>query len=74
MAAALDRQDLLLTDAGPPPPGLGLAVLRSVLAVGGTSGQPRLALHILPTRHSNGSNNQQLDYWQWQHAKWRRDL
>jgi hypothetical protein len=44
LAAALDRQDLLLTDAGPPPPGLGLAVLRSVLAVGGTSGQPRLAL------------------------------
>ena len=36
--------------------------------------QPRLALHILRTRHSNSSNNQQLDYWQWQHAIWRRDL
>jgi len=42
LAAALDREGLLLADHGPPPPGLGLAVLRTVLAVGGTGGQERM--------------------------------
>ena len=43
LAAALDREGLLLADDGPPPPGLGLAVLRSVLAVGSTGGRDRAA-------------------------------
>ena len=47
LAAALDREGLLLAEHGPPPPGLGLAVLRTVLAVGGTGGQQRLAALLL---------------------------
>jgi hypothetical protein len=43
LTVALDQEDLLLAAPGPPPPGLGLAVLRTVLAVGGTSRQDRLA-------------------------------
>ena len=42
LAVALDQEDMLLAADGPPPPGLGLAVLRTVLAVGAT-GQERLA-------------------------------
>ena len=42
LTVALDHEDRLLAEPGPPPPGLGLAVLRTVLAVGGTSGQERL--------------------------------
>lgn len=42
LTVALDQEDLLLAAPGPPP-GLGLAVLRTVLAVGGTSRQDRLA-------------------------------
>lgn len=41
LAAALEREGRLLAADGPPPPGLGLAVLRTVLAVGG--GDHRLA-------------------------------
>ena len=43
LAVALDQEDLLLAAHGPPPPGLGLAVLRTVLAVGSAGGQERLA-------------------------------
>ena len=43
LAVALDQEDLLLADHGPPPPGLGLAVLRTVLAVGNAGGRERLA-------------------------------
>ena len=43
LTVALDHEDRLLAVSGPPPPGLGLAVLRTVLAVGGTSRQDRLA-------------------------------
>ncbi|HEY5784708.1 MAG TPA: hypothetical protein VIT65_08020 [Microlunatus sp.] len=42
LAAALDREGQLLAIHGPPLPGLGLAVLRTVLAVGGTGAQERL--------------------------------
>lgn len=48
LAIALDQEDLLLADDGPPPPGLGLAVLRTVLAVGSSaSHQDRLAPLLL---------------------------
>ncbi|HVK35375.1 MAG TPA: hypothetical protein VM428_06925, partial [Microlunatus sp.] len=43
----LDQEDLLLADHGPPPPGLGLAVLRTVLAIGSAGGQERLAPLLL---------------------------
>ena len=43
LGAALDRETLLLADHGPPPPGLGLAVLRTVLAFGSTGGRERMA-------------------------------
>ena len=43
LAVALDQEDLLLAAQGPPPPGLGLAVLRTVLAVGSAGAQERLA-------------------------------
>ncbi len=43
LAVALDQEDLLLVAQGPPPPGLGLAVLRTVLAVGSAGAQERLA-------------------------------
>ena len=43
LAVALDQEDLLLAGQGPPPPGLGLAVLRTVLAVGSAGAQERLA-------------------------------
>jgi len=43
LAVALDQEDLLLAAHGPPPPGLGLAVLRTVLAFGSAGGQERLA-------------------------------
>jgi hypothetical protein len=47
LAVALDQEELLLAAAGPSPAGLGLAVLRSVLAVGSAGGQERLAPLLL---------------------------
>ena len=42
LGAALELETRLLAEPGPPPPGLGLAVLRTVLAVGGSDHPDRL--------------------------------
>lgn len=67
LTVALEQEDLLLAAPGPPPPGLGLAVLRTVLAVGSTSRQDRLApllsgavrrLERLPDGHGDAAAGQ----------------